>query len=94
MDQYVTRASLQQLCDKWQHAFLRLNRGEPGISGLLSTAQVRVSSATMIRRYNSTALIQAWEQCSTFLCPRPLDTYTFPFERGPPPPSVLNSTGL
>jgi hypothetical protein len=94
MDQYVTRASLQQLCDKWQHAFLRLNRGEPGISGLLSTAQVRASSTTISKRYKLTVPVQAWEQCSAFLCPRPLDTYTFPFERGPPLLSALCSTGL
>jgi hypothetical protein len=40
MEQFVTRASLQQIVDKWQLAFVRLSREQPGYTGLLSTAQV------------------------------------------------------
>ena len=36
-----TQALYNQISAKWNNSFNRLNRGEPGISGLLSFSQVR-----------------------------------------------------
>lgn len=36
----ATDALRAQIAGKWQSAFSRLNRGEPGISGLLSFSEV------------------------------------------------------
>ena len=36
----ATDALRSQVAAKWQHAFSRFNRGEPGISGLMNFSQV------------------------------------------------------
>ena len=37
----ATDALRSQVAAKWQDAFTRLNRGEPGITGLMTFSQVR-----------------------------------------------------
>jgi len=64
----ATNALRNQVAAKWQEAFTRLNRGEPGISGLLTFSQAwslstdflrpkNINDPTSIKEYNR------YEQC-------------------------------
>ena len=67
----ATDAVRAQVAAKWQYAFSRLNRGEPGISGLMSFSQVCLVIVHSPNHVFS-ACNQAWRLATEFLRPRVL----------------------
>jgi anaphase-promoting complex subunit 2 len=67
----ASAALRNQVATKWQDAFNRLNRGQQGITGLMSFSEVRKSS--LFRYYSELSVgLQAWTTASDFLYPRDL----------------------
>ena len=72
----ATPLSLEaQVSNKWHHSFARLNRGEPGVSGLISFSEVRHSPPSVDLTHDRLAT-QAWRVATAFLCPRNLNDPT------------------
>ena len=63
----ASSALRRQVATKWQDAFNRLNRSQPGISGLMGFSQVRSGLPVVKCKSN---VHQAWLVATKFLYPR------------------------
>jgi hypothetical protein len=64
----ATEALLHQVAAKWQESFNRINRKEPGISGLISFSKVSPPHGRSIS-YAILILPQAWQLLDNYLSP-------------------------
>ncbi|KAF8627671.1 hypothetical protein AX15_004309 [Amanita polypyramis BW_CC] len=65
----ATDAVRSQVAAKWQYAFSRLNRGEPGISGLIAFSQ---ASCQIIMYWAIPNMCQAWRLATEYMRPKDL----------------------
>jgi len=71
----ATDALRSQVAAKWQDAFNRLNKGEPGISGLMTFSQVFHIQSHVLE--SCLTLMKAWGLLTDFLTPKDLTEPSF-----------------